>query len=131
MNNEKTNQSINQAFNQSLNKSLDQIDEKTQNELSSIRRHALQSLQQETASDVNGNAQSGVVVLSAHPLWKNKKIASMGLGFALAASLMLLVIMPNMQKNASQDFSTDFALYTEVDPDWLSDMDIAYALGDE
>jgi hypothetical protein len=131
MNNEKTSQSINQAFNQSLNKSLDQIDEKTQSELSSIRHHALQSLQQETASDVNQNAQSDLVILSAHPLWKNKKITSIGLGVALAASFMLVVLMPNMQKNTSQDFSTDFALYTEVDPDWLADMDIAYALGDE
>jgi hypothetical protein len=131
MKNEKTNQSINQAFNQSLNKSLEKIDEKTQSELSSIRRHTLQSIQQETANDVNRNAQSDVMALSAHPLWKNKKVTSIGVGFALAASLMLAVIMPGMQKNPAQDFSSDFALYTEVDPDWLADMEIAYFLGDE
>jgi hypothetical protein len=131
MSNEKNNQSINQIFNQSLNKSLDLIDEQTQNELSSIRRRVLQAAQEETPVDANHIAQNNTAVLSVHPLWRNKKITSIGLGFALAASFMLAVLMPNMQKNTSQDFSTDFALYTEVDPDWLADMDIAYALGDE
>jgi hypothetical protein len=131
MNNEKTSQSIDQAFNQSLNKSLGLIDEQTQNELLSIRRRVLQAAQEETAVDVNHIAQNNTAVLSVHTLWRNKKITSIGLGFALAASFMLVVLIPNMQKNTSQDFSTDFALYTEVDPDWLADMDIAYALGDE
>lgn len=119
MNNEKTDQSINQTFSQSLNKSLKEIDDKTKAELASIRRGVLRS------------AESEVVILSAHPLWRNKKITSIGLGVALAASFMLVVLMPNIQKNTSHDFSTDFVLYTEVDPDWLADMEIAYALGDE
>jgi Protein of unknown function (DUF3619) len=132
MNNEKFNQSINQTFNQSLNKSLEEVDEKTKFELASIRRHALLSTQQETANEVNRNAQSDVVVLSGHPVWKNKKIASMTLATALAASVMLVMVLPGiLQKNSLQDFSADFALYTEVDPDWLADMEIAEVLGDE
>jgi uncharacterized circularly permuted ATP-grasp superfamily protein len=128
MNNEK----FNQTFNQALNKSLEEIDENTKSELSSIRRHALQSVQQETASDVNENIQSDVVVLSTHPLWKNKKITSVALGLALAASVMLVMVMPGiLQKNSTQDFSADFVLYSEVDPDWLADMEIAEVLGND
>lgn len=126
MNEEKFNQSINHA----LNKSLEDIDEKTKNELASIRHHALQSIQQETASDVNRNTESDVIILSAHPLWRNKKIRSIVL--ALAASLLLVVIMPGIvQKNSVQDFSSDFAFYSEVDPDWLSDMEMLEVLGDD
>lgn len=132
MNSEKTNQSVNQTFNQSLDKSLEGIDEKTKSELASIRRHVLQSVQQETANDVNRNMNSDVVVLSAHPLWKNKKVTSMTLGLALAASVMLVMVMPGiLQKNSTQDFSADFVLYSEVDPDWLADMEIAEVLGDD
>ncbi len=126
MSEEKFNQSINHA----LNKSLEEIDEKTKNESASIRHHALQSIQQETASDVSRNTESDVIILSAHPLWRNKKIRSIAL--ALAASLLLVVIMPGIvQKNSVQDFSSDFALYSEVDPDWLSDMEMLEVLGDD
>lgn len=127
MSEEKLNQSINQV----LNKSLESIDGKTQNELSSIRRNVLQFAQEQTTPDVNHLAQNNTVVLSAHPLWKNKKIASLGLAAALAASVFLVVLMPGLQQHKTSDFSAEFALYTEVDPDWLSDMEIAYVLGEE
>jgi len=118
MSNENHNESINQAFNQSLNKSLESIDEKTKAELTSIRRGVLRS------------TESEVIILSAHPLWKNKKVASIGL--ALAASVMLVMVMPGiLQNNPVQDFSSDFVIYSEVDPDWLVDMEIAEALGDD
>lgn len=129
MSNEKL---INQKFNQSLSKSLEEIDEKTKIELASIRRMALLSAKQETANEVNRNTQSDVVVLSAHPLWRNKKVTSMTLGLALAASVMLVMVMPGMlQKNTVNDFSSDFVFYSEVDPDWLMDMEIAEVLGDD
>lgn len=127
MNEEKFNQSINQV----LNKSLESIDEKTQNELSSIRHSVLQSAQEQTATDVNHLEQNNIAILSAHPLWRNKKIASLGLAIALAASVFLVVLMPGLKQHKTQDFSAEFALYTEVDPDWLSDMEIAYVLGEE
>lgn len=127
-----SNEKFNQTFNQSLNKSLEDVDEKTKMELASIRRHVLQSAQQETANDVNWNMNSDVVVLSSHPLWKNKKVASITLGLALAASVILVMVMPGiLQKNTAKDFSSDFVFYSEVDPDWLMDMEIAEVLGDD
>ncbi|MBK8187667.1 MAG: DUF3619 family protein [Cellvibrio sp.] len=128
MSNEKFNQSINQV----LNKNLEKIDQKTKMKLATIRRHALLSAQQETANDVNRNMNSYVVVLSSHPLWKNKKVASITLGLALAASVILVMVMPGiLQKNTAKDFSSDFVFYSEVDPDWLMDMEIAEVLGDD
>jgi type VI protein secretion system component VasF len=127
MSEEKPNQSIKHT----LNKSLESIDEKTQNELSSIRRRVLQSAQEQTATDVNHLAQNNIAVLSVHPIWRSRKVASLGLAAALAASVFLVVLMPGLQQQKTQDFSAEFSLYTEVDPDWLSDMEIAYVLGEE
>ncbi len=131
MNNEKTDQSINQTFNQVLNRSLESIDEKTKTELALMRRDTLMTARV-MANDVKHKSKSNPVVLSAHPAWKNKKVTSLAFGLALAASVLLVAIMPGvLQTNSAQDFSADFVLYSEVDPDWLADMDIAEVLVDD
>jgi len=116
---------FNQSIRESLNSHLIDIDPDVQKKLAEIRRSALSR-----ADEMSRESQSSVVVLSRHSIWKNKKLV--GLGLAMAASFMLVAISPSViHSTQSIDYSSDMLVYSEVDPDWVTDMDIAYALGDE
>lgn len=120
---------LHEPINKILDDDLNNIDANTLQELQEIRRKVIASVANETASSSNVNLQHDVVSLSISPLWRNGKFIFMGVVFVIC--LVWLLMQAITQKNTPQDISLDFALYSEVDPDWLMDMEIADTFGDE
>lgn len=125
MNEKKLHESVNQA----LDLELDKIDTKTLDELRTIRRNVIASATGEVVTSSHLHLQNGVASLSAHPEWRNKKWVFIGLVFVMCVTWIFMQGIT--QQDASHDIPLDFALYTEVDPDWLMDMEIAETFGDE
>jgi hypothetical protein len=112
-----------------LNKSLAELDKDTVNHLANIRQQSLQSMDQPPQpmeQEVSEN--KGATLIST---WNSKKITAVSFGFALAASLALTVVIPTFVQHPAMEMHEDFTLYSDVDPDWLADMEIADTWGDE
>lgn len=120
---------LHESVNKTLDDELNNIDANTLQELRAIRRKVIASVANGTASNSNVNLQHDVATLSTSPLWRNRRFMFMGLAFVICVTWALM--QGATQKNTSQDISLDFVLYSEIDPDWLMDMEIADTFGDE
>lgn len=107
-----------------LDDELDKIDAKTLEHLRAARREAINAGQPETAiTQISG---SGQLSLMLHPMWQQKN-------WLMALALVLCLTWVLVSKNflTSSDIAADFSFYSEVDPEWLMDLEIAELFGDE
>lgn len=110
-----------------LDDQLDKLDAPTLEKLRAIRRKAIDSASQETAGGVEVHMQAGQLSGSHYFLWPQKKWILIG----LVMTIGLVLVLFNPPEPVHLDLSQDLALYSEVDPEWLIDMEIAEVFGDE
>lgn len=111
-----------------LDDQLDKLDAPTLEKLRAIRRKAINAASPETAADLEVHVQSGQLTASNYFIWQQKKWILIGLAMTIG---LVLVLFNRPESVLHLDLSQDLALYSEVDPEWLIDMEIAEVFGDE
>ncbi len=111
-----------------LDAELDKLDAPTLEKLRAIRRSAIDSASASSVAGVEVYAQAGQLSLLRYFVWRQTKWMLTG----LALSICLVLVLFNRSEPVVQiDLSQDLNLYSEVDPEWLIDMEIAEVFGDE
>ncbi len=111
-----------------LDTELDKLDAPTLEKLRAIRRSAIDSASASTAAGDEVHVQAGQLSLSRYFVWQQTKwiLTCLVLSLCLA-----LVLFKRSEPVVHMDVSQELALYSEVDPEWLIDMEIAEVFGDE
>lgn len=112
----------------SLDDQLDKLDATTVEKLRAIRRKAIDSASFETATGLEVHAHSNQLTASNYFFWQQKKWMLVGLVMSIT---LVLVLFNRPEPVVYLDGVMDLTLYSEVDPDWLIDMEIAEVFGDE
>lgn len=111
-----------------LDAELDKLDAPTLEKLRAIRRSAIDSASASSAAGVEVHAQAGQLSLSRYFAWRQTKWMLTGLALSIC---LVLVLFNRPEPVVQMDLSQDLNLYSEVDPEWLIDMEIAEVFGDE